>query len=217
MAKFCYNCGTPYEEGTAFCANCGTNLSTAPTPKAPKVKSSITVATLRDVASKKMKAMMIIVLVVSLLIGLATVTGTIDLVSKTKYDGKLQYVEAVDARETYIKTGEDKLDAITTCAKVLNIIYGITLLSIAALAFIAVLENACGGNGAWIFKKVAIIAVGATFQYAILFVILCRAKVGAYDDYMVTYVLSAPISAWVNLALFGGIAALSNIPAEKEA
>ena len=217
MAKFCYNCGTPYEEGTAFCANCGTNLGAAPTPKAPKVKSSITVAALRDVAAKKMKAMMIIVLVVSLLIGLATVTGTIDLVSKTRYDGKLKYVEAVDAREAYIKTGEDKVDAVTTSAKVLNLIYGITLLGIAALTFIAMLENACGGKGNCIFKKATIVAVCATFLYAILFVILCRAKVEAYDDYMATYILSAPISAWVNLALFGGIAALSNLPAEKEA
>ena len=85
MAKFCSNCGTPYEEGVAFCANCGTNLAAPAVRKAPK--SAITVAGLRDIAAKRAKAMMIIVLVVSLLIGLATVTGTIDLVSKTKYDG----------------------------------------------------------------------------------------------------------------------------------
>lgn len=215
MAKFCSNCGTPYEEGVAFCANCGTNLAAPAVRKAPK--SAITVAGLRDIAAKRAKAMMIIVLVVSLLIGLATVTGTIDLVSKTKYDGKLQHVEAVDAREAYIKTGEGKIDAITTSAKVLNIIYGITLLGVAALTILAMLENACGGNGACIFKKATIVAAGMTFLYAILFVILCRVKVEAYDDYMATYVLAAPISAWVNLALFGGIAALNCLPEKKDA
>ena len=215
MAKFCSNCGTPYEEGVAFCANCGTNLAAPAVRKAPK--SAITVAGLRDIAAKRAKAMMIIVLVVSLLIGLATVTGTIDLVSKTKYDGKLQHVEAVDAREAYIKTGEDKIDAITTSAKVLNIIYGITLLGVAALTILAMLENACGGKGNCIFKKATIVAAGMTFLYAILFVILCRVKVEAYNDYMATYVLAAPISAWVNLALFGGIAALNCLPEKKDA
>ena len=141
MAKFCYNCGTAYEEGTAFCANCGTNLGAAPTPKAPKVKSSITASALRDVAAKKMKAMMIIVLVVSLLIGLATVTGTMDFTAKTRYDGKVVDIAEMEAREGYIKTGEDKIDAAVTRAKVLNLIYGITLLGVAALTLLAMLEN----------------------------------------------------------------------------
>ena len=51
-----------------------------------------------------------------------------------------------------------------------------------------------------------------TFLYAILFVILCRAKV---EDY--AYVICTPISAWVNLALFGGIAALNCLPEKKDA
>jgi hypothetical protein len=210
MAKFCSNCGTPYEEGVAFCANCGTNLAAPAVRKAPK--SAITVAGLRDIATKRAKAMMIIVLVVSLLIGLATVTGSIDLIAKGRYDGKITDVNEVVAREAYIKTGEGKIDAITTSAKVLNIIYGITLLGVAALTILAMLENACGGKGNCIFKKATIVAAGMTFLYAILFVILCRAKV---EDY--AYVICTPISAWVNLALFGGIAALNCLPAEKEA
>jgi hypothetical protein len=215
MAKFCSNCGTPYEEGVAFCANCGANLAAPAVRKAPK--SAITVAGLRDIAAKRAKAMMIIVLVVSLLIGLATVTGSIDLIAKGRYDGKITDVNEVVAREAYIKTGEGKIDAITTSAKVLNLIYGITLLGVAALTILAMLENACGGNGACIFKKATIVAAGMTFLYAILFVILCRVKVEAYNDYMATYVLAAPISAWVNLALFGGIAALNCLPEKKDA
>jgi hypothetical protein len=210
MAKFCSNCGTPYEEGVAFCANCGANLAAPAVRKAPK--SAITVAGLRDIAAKRAKAMMIIVLVVSLLIGLATVTGSIDLIAKGRYDGKITDVNEVVAREAYIKTGEGKIDAITTSAKVLNIIYGITLLGVAALTILAMLENACGGKGNCIFKKATIIAAGATFLYAILFVILCRAKV---EDY--AYVICTPISAWVNLALFGGIAALNCLPEKKDA
>ena len=30
MAKFCVNCGNPYEEGTAFCEKCGTKLGGSP-------------------------------------------------------------------------------------------------------------------------------------------------------------------------------------------
>ena len=212
MAKFCSNCGTPYEEGVAFCANCGTNLGAAPTPKAPKVKSSITISALRDVAAKKMKAMMIIVLVVSLLIGLATVVGTVDLTTKTKYDGKLAHIEQMDARETYVKTGQDKVDAAITCAKIFNLVYGITLLGVAALTVLAMLENACGGKGCCIFKKATLIAAVATFLYAVLFAIVCRIKMES-----VVYVIAAPISAWVNIALFGGIAALNFLPEKKEA
>ena len=50
MAKFCQNCGTPYEEGAVFCANCGTNLSGPPAPKVKK--SAISVASLREVIPK---------------------------------------------------------------------------------------------------------------------------------------------------------------------
>ena len=210
MAKFCSNCGTPYEEGVAFCANCGANLAAPAVRKAPK--SAITVAGLRDIAAKRAKAMMIIVLVVSLLIGLATVTGSIDLIAKGRYDGKITDVNEVVAREAYIKTGEDKLDAAITSAKVLNVIYGIALLGVAALTILSMLENACGGKGNCIFKKATIVAAGMTFLYAILFVILCRAKV---EDY--TYVICTPVSAWVNLALFGGIAALNCLPEKKDA
>ena len=210
MAKFCSNCGTPYEEGVAFCANCGANLAAPAVRKAPK--SAITVAGLRDIATKRAKAMMIIVLVVSLLIGLASVVGTVDVVAKTRYDGELKYIESMDAREAYTKTGEGKVDAIGTGVKVLNIIYGITLLGVAALTVLAMLENACGGKGEGIFKLATAIAAGMTFLYAILFVILCRTKVEGYS-----YVVCPPVSAWVNMVLFGGIAALNFLPEKKEA
>ena len=210
MAKFCSNCGTPYEEGTPFCSNCGAKLSGAPAPKAKK--TATTVSALRDMANKKMKIMMIIVLVVSLLIGLATVTGTVDITAKTKYDGKLARIEQMDAREAYVKTDNDKINAAVTCAKIFNLVYGITLLGVAALTLFAMLENACGGKGCCIFKKATAIAAGATFLYAILFAIVCRAKLEG-----VVYVIAAPISAWVNIALFGGIAALNFLPEKKEA
>ena len=210
MAKFCSNCGTPYEEGVAFCANCGANLAAPAVRKAPK--SAITVAGLRDIATKRAKAMMIIVLVVSLLIGLATVTGSIDLVAKNRYEGKVISIDELPAKEAYIKTGEEKIDAMITGAKVLNIIYGITLLGVAALTVLAMLENACGGKGEGIFKLATAIAAGMTFLYAILFVILCRIKIESY-----TYVVCVPVSAWVNMVLFGGIAALNFLPEKKEA
>ncbi len=210
MAKFCQNCGTPYEEGAIFCSSCGANISSAPVPKVKK--SAITVASLREVAAKRMKAMMIIVLVVSLLIGLSTLTGSLDLTAKGRYDGKVVDISEIPAKEAYIKTGNDKLDVITTSAKVLNVIYGITLLGVAALTLLSMLEKACGGKGEGIFKLAAAIAVAATFLYALLFVFLCRTKVEGY-----TYVVCTPISAWVNMALFGGIAVLTCLPAKEEA
>lgn len=210
MAKFCSNCGTPYEEGTAFCSNCGTSLAAPAAPKAPK--SAITVAGLRDIAAKRAKAMMIIVLVVSLLIGLATVTGSIDLIAKNRYEGKVVGIDELPAKEIYLETGSDKVDGITAGAKALNIIYGIALLGVAALTILAMLENACGGCGKKIFKLAIAVAAGATFLYALLFVFLCRVKVEGY-----TYVICTPVSAWVNMALFSGIAALNFLPEEKEA
>ena len=209
MAKFCSNCGTPYEEGVAFCANCGANLAAPAVRKAPK--SAINAASLREVASKRAKAFMIIVLVVSLLIGLSTVTGSVDLIAKTRYEGKVTSVYEVPAREAYLETGNDKVDGIATGAKALNIIYGITLLGVAALTLLAMLENACGGCGKKIFKMATAIAAGATILYALLFVFLCRTKIEGY-----TYVICTPVSAWVNMALFSGIAALSFLPEKKE-
>jgi hypothetical protein len=210
MAKFCSNCGTPYEEGTAFCSNCGTSLAAPAAPKAPK--SAITVAGLRDIAAKRAKAMMIIVLVVSLLIGLATVTGSIDLIAKNRYEGKVVGIDELPAKEIYVETGSDKVDGITAGAKALNIIYGIALLGVAALTILAMLENACGGCGKKIFKLAIAVAAGATFLYALLFVFLCRVKIEGY-----TYVICTPVSAWVNMVLFSGIAALNFLPEKKEA
>ena len=210
MAKFCSNCGTPYEEGTAFCSNCGSSLAAPAVRKAPK--SAITAASLREVAGKRAKAMMIIVLVISLLIGLATVTGSIDLIAKRRYEGKVISLDEMPAKEIYIETGNDKVDGITAGAKALNLIYGITLLGVAALTLLAMLENACGGCGKKIFKLAIAVAAGATFLYALLFVFLCRVKIEGY-----TYVICTPVSAWVNMALFSGIAALNFLPEEKEA
>ena len=210
MAKFCSNCGTPYEEGAVFCANCGTNLSGAPAPKAKK--SAISVASLREVANKRMKAMMIIVLVVSLLIGLATVSGSYDVTVTHVSDGKIANVGEGVAKEAYAFTGNDTVDAAHTSVKILNIIYGITLLGVAILAVLAMLENACGGKGEGIFKLAALIALSATFLFALLFLILARRSTGTY-----TYIIEVPVSAWFNLALFGGITALAWLPAKKEA
>ena len=215
MAKFCSNCGTPYEEGTAFCANCGANLAAPAVRKAPK--SAITVAGLRDIAAKRAKAMMIIVLVVSLLIGLATVTGSIDVIGKAKYDGKLQHAESMDAREAYIKTGEDKIDAISTTAKVLNIIYGITLLGVAALTILSMLENACGGKADKLFKIGLLAAAGATLLYIMLHVLL-GTKINFADyDKVRTFFIAVPTMAWVNLVAFAGMTVLKWIPNKKKA
>ncbi len=209
MAKFCQNCGTPYEEGAIFCANCGTNLAGAPAPKVKK--SAISVASLREVANKRMKAMMIIVLVVSLLIGLATISGSYDVTITRVADGKIVGVGEGVAKEAYAKSGNDALDAAYTSLKVLNIVYGIALLSVAILSIFAMLENACGGKGEGIFKTATIIAVGATALFALLFLVLCRRTVDSY-----TYIIEVPVSTWFNLALFGGITTLAWLPAKKE-
>lgn len=210
MAKFCSNCGTPYEEGTAFCANCGTNLSGAPAPKVKK--SAITAASLREVASKRAKAMMIIVLVVSLLIGLATISGSYDVTVTQVSEGKVVSVGEGTVKEAYAYTGNDPVDAARTSVKILNIVYGIALLGVAILAVLAMLENACGGCGKGLFKLATVIALGATFLFALLFLILGRRASGTY-----TFIIEVPVSAWFNLALFGGITALTWLPAKKEA
>lgn len=210
MAKFCYNCGTPYEEGAVFCANCGTNLTGAPVPKAKK--SAICVASLREVANKRAKAMMIIVLVVSLLIGLATISGSYDVTVTHVSEGKIASVGEGLVKEAYAYTGNDPVDAARTSVMVLNIIYGIALLGVAILTVLAMLENACGGKGEGVFKLATIIALGATFLFALLFLILGRRASGTY-----TFIIEVPVSAWVNLALFGSITALAWLPAKKEA
>ncbi len=210
MAKFCQNCGTPYEEGAVFCSNCGTNISGVPAPKVKK--SAITVASLREVATKRMKAMMIIVLVVSLLIGLSTLTGSYEITTKSRYNGELYSVSEYEVKELYPEAGESEISGVITSAKVLNIIYGILLLGVAAMTMLAMLENACGGKGNSLFKKATVIAAIATFLFAILFVFLCRKKVEEY-----TYILCVPVSAWVNLVLFSSIAALNVLAAKEEA
>ena len=210
MAKFCYNCGTPYEEGAVFCANCGTNLSGAPVPKVKK--SAISVASLREVANKRAKAMMIIVLVVSLLIGLATISGSYDITITRVSDGKIVGVSESVAKECYAKTGSDALDGACTSMLVLNVVYGVALLGVAILTILAMLENACGGKGEKLFKLASVIAVGATALFALLFLVLCRRTVDSS-----TFILEVPVSAWFNLALFGSIAVLNLLPEKKEA
>lgn len=210
MAKFCSNCGTPYEEGVAFCANCGANLAAPAVRKAPK--SAITAASLREVAGKRAKAMMIIVLVISLLIGLATISGSYDVTVTQVADGKVVSVGEGTVKEAYAYTGNDPVDAARTSVKILNIIYGIALLGVAILTVLAMLENACGGKGEGIFKLAALIALASTFLFALLFLILGRRATGTY-----TFIIEVPVSAWFNLALFGGITALAWLPEKKEA
>lgn len=208
MAKFCYNCGTPYEEGAVFCANCGTNLSGTPIPKVKK--SAISVASLREVANKRAKAMMIIVLVVSLLLGLATISGSYDVTVTQVSEGKVTGVGEGSVKEIYAYTGNDPVDAARTSVKILNIVYGVALLGVAILTILAMLENACGGKGEKTFKIATVIAVGATALFALLFLVLCRRTVDSS-----TFILEVPVSAWVNLALFGSIATLNLLPEKK--
>lgn len=204
MAKFCQNCGTPYEEGAVFCASCGNNLAGGAAPKAPKAKkTAITLAGLQEIASKRMKAIMIIVLVVTLLTGLAVIGGCYDVIVTKLEDGDIVSVGEGPAHSLYYHDSAKYVNGTHTALIVLNIIYGVALLSAAVLTIIAMLENACGGNGSKFLKLAVLIALGSTFLVAILFLILCRGS--KRDD---TYIIEVPIRFWFNLALFGGISAL---------
>ncbi len=212
MAKFCQNCGTPYEEGAMFCAGCGSNLTAGTTPK--KKKSAITLDAVRDLAAKRIKAVMVFMLIATLLLGLAYVSGSYKATLTNISDGKVSSVSEVEVKALYTYNSTKEVNAVQVCTKVLNIVYGVALLVVAAMAAWAILENACGGNGAAIFKLASLIAAIGTILFALLFLILCRRSIDSYGTTM-TVIVEVPVSAWVNIAVFGGVSAVACLQPKK--
>ncbi len=203
MTKFCQNCGTPYEEGTAFCSNCGNNLSGV--PAAPKKKSAITLDKISELATKRAKALMIIVLVVSLLIGLTALTGSFNL-TLTKLTGTdVIGVKEVTTNSLYNESGAFRDSA--PYLNVLTFLYGIALLGAAVLTGLSLLEKACGGKGDKIYKLATLIAAGSTLTF--VFLSFCFSlSFNRYRDSLETCLISVPISAWVCAVFYSAIAFL---------
>lgn len=207
MAKFCQNCGTPYEEGTMFCSGCGSNLAGKPAAK----KSAITLAGVQELAEKKIKLFTIIIMLISLFIGLACISGSYKVDVNMLYKNDVVRFQELEVKELYVKNSDDKMNGACVSVKVLNIIYGIMLLGVAGLAAWSLLEKACGGCGMAQFKLAAISALGATFLFALLFFILGRRDLGNDQD----FIIEVPVSAWVNLVYFGFVSAVAYLKPKK--
>ncbi len=215
MAKFCQNCGTPYEEGTMFCSGCGSNLG----GKAAK-KSAITLAGVQDLLAKKAKVLTVIILIVSLLVGVAAIFGQTKVFEKrinkdgdmtTYYEHEISTLYVREAQGEGASKLAQKYDARNVGVQVITIIYGVASLAIAALAAWSLLEDACGGCGKKQFKLMALVAAASVVVYIILFLILGRFTQDSYQ-----YIVTVPVSAWLCLALYGGTAAACYLPAKKK-
>lgn len=221
MAKFCPNCGTPYEDGAAFCPNCGNNLSVAPEApkpaKAPKAKKlAFSFPKILDLSNQWTKGMMIIVLALCLVFGLAAITNayetSVTMLNGLKTSGKL-YSTIKDFTGYF----DDSYNVALVCVKVLNVLYGFILLVLAAFTGFCMLENACGGKADKLFKIGLLAAAGATLLYIMLHVLL-GTKINFADyDKVRTFFIAVPTMAWVNLVAFAGMTVLKWIPNKKKA
>ena len=206
MAKFCVNCGTPYEEGTAFCQKCGTKLGGEPTaPAAPKAAAPVKLDldNIVKLTRQYMQFVLIGIGVLALIWGVLNLFGWYDVNMTVNMMGQSQSSSGSLA-ELY--EGKEMFSFVGT-VQAFNIICGILYVAAAGVCGWGVYEMFNKeGNGQKQFTYAAIGGAAAAVLHLFMYLFLAQQTESAYGMSMKVAVVS-PVFCWIYFIIFGGIVA----------
>lgn len=208
MAKFCQSCGTPCQEGELFCGKCGAQLPQEgqPIPTAPAPAPAAGNGGMASYAALFKRYLIIVLAVVavfSLVLSIMNLFGTYDVKMSLSGAG-LSDSDSGPISDLY-DSGE------FTGLHIVNILYGLVSLGLAALSVLTFLNL---NNGTTKTKKLfdlmTMVALFGTVVYMILFWITNSGKESAFGM-TIKYSVSLHFTIWIALILYGALFAADKL------
>lgn len=202
MAKFCQTCGSPCQEGELFCGKCGTRLPQAensnyqavqstPNASSAPAGSNLNLTAYATIFKRYLSIVLIVVAVFSLVLAILNIFGTYD-VSATAKMGSYKQTSSGPIKDLY-DSGE------FTMLQIVNIIYGLVSLGLAALSALLFLKlNRGDADCKKLYSRIAMIGLFGTVAYMILFWIF-----GSVSEYGAKVSASPHFTAWIALIIHG--------------
>ena len=203
MAKFCVNCGTPYEEGAAFCQKCGNKLGGEPTAPKAAAPVKLDLDNIVKMTRQYMQFVLIGIGVLALIWGVLNLFGWYDVNMTVNMMGQSQSSSGSLA-ELY--EGKGMFSFVGT-VQTFNIICGILYVAAAGVCGWGVYEMFNKkGNGQKQFTYAAIGGGAAAVLHLFMYLFLAQQTQSAYGMSMKVAVVS-PVFCWIYFIIFGGIVA----------
>ncbi len=227
MAKFCRSCGSPLDEGAETCAKCGASVHAPVTPAKQEssvdwkgIWNSIVTTVKKGVAAvakalrkldlvkiqagyqKVLPFVMIVVAVLCIITFVLQTFGTYNIKVTATFAG-----ESMSASGPISDLYQED-EFVGVC--IVNILYGICSLALAALALVPFISAAAKSKLLKkLFQNIALLGVIINVVYLILFAISGNLQY-SMGSLSVDYHLSVHFTAWINLVVFILMAAMSN-------
>lgn len=208
MAKFCSNCGTPYEEGTRFCGNCGAAL--AEDAVAPAANATNPVDTLKNVA----KFILIGVAVIALVLAVLNFGGFYDVTATASYQGKTMS-DSGPVKDLY----KSEMFVIVAIGNYVNAVLMVITAAVAVLGILNAFNVTAISDKLIKGKKNCkeLCLTGLLGTIALGFQIFCYLLTGLNDTGAQTKIfIGAPWFSWVALVLFVAIIVCDKVLLNKK-
>lgn len=203
MAKFCVNCGTPYEEGAAFCQKCGNKLGGEPTAPKAAAPVKLDLDNIVKLTRQYMQFVLIGIGVLALIWGVLNLFGWYDVNATANIMGQ-SATSSVSLVDMYKDSGGFSF---VGTVQTFNIICGILYVAAAGVCGWGVYEMFNKkGNGQKQFTYAAIGGAAAAVLHLFMYLFLAQQTQSAYGMTAKVAVVS-PVFCWIYFIIFGAIVA----------
>ena len=203
MAKFCVNCGTPYEEGAAFCQKCGNKLGGEPAAPKAAAPVKLDLDNIVKLTRQYMQFVLIGIGVLALIWGVLNLFGWYDVNATANIMGQ-SVTSSVSLVDMYKDSGGFSF---VGTVQTFNIICGILYVAAAGVCGWGVYEMFNKkGNGQKQFTYAAIGGGAAAVLHLFMYLFLAQQTQSAYGMTAKVAVVS-PVFCWIYFIIFGGIVA----------
>lgn len=203
MAKFCVNCGTPYEEGAAFCQKCGNKLGGEPAAPKAAAPVKLDLDNIVKLTRQYMQFVLIGIGVLALIWGVLNLFGWYDVNATANIMGQ-SVTSSVSLVDMYKDSGGFSF---VGTVQTFNIICGILYVAAAGVCGWGVYEMFNKkGNGQKQFTYAAIGGAAAAVLHLFMYLFLAQQTQSAYGMTAKVAVVS-PVFCWIYFIIFGAIVA----------
>ncbi len=203
MAKFCVNCGTPYEEGAAFCQKCGNKLGGEPAAPKAAAPVKLDLDNIVKLTRQYMQFVLIGIGVLALIWGVLNLFGWYDVNATANIMGQ-SATSSVSLVDMYKDSGGFSF---VGTVQTFNIICGILYVAAAGVCGWGVYEMFNKkGNGQKQFTYAAIGGAAAAVLHLFMYLFLAQQTQSAYGMTAKVAVVS-PVFCWIYFIIFGAIVA----------
>ena len=203
MAKFCVNCGTPYEEGAAFCQKCGNKLGGEPAAPKAAAPVKLDLDNIVKLTRQYMQFILIGIGVLALIWGVLNLFGWYDVNVTANIMGQ-SATSSASLVDIYKDSGGFSF---VGTVQTFNIICGILYVAAAGVCGWGVYEMFNKkGDGQKQFTYAAIGGGAAAVLHLFMYLFLAQQTQSAYGMTAKVAVVS-PVFCWIYFIIFGAIVA----------